>query len=117
MAGWDARPWNTPPSWYFNDPEYTVDGENWGRTPEAFAAHLQAAIDWIDDNPDLATPERLLMIYAWNEFGEGGYIAPTLGDPNGLYLDAVASVTGIPEPATLGLLLLGGLTLLRRRRK
>ena len=92
MAGWDARPWNTPPSWYFNP----------SRTPAAVAAHLQKAIDWIDENPTLATPERLVMIYAWNEFGEGGYIAPTLGDPHGLYLDAIHSVVGSnsvePEP-------------------
>jgi hypothetical protein len=84
MAGWDARPWNTPPSWYFNP----------SRTPGAVAAHLQKAIDWIDNNPALATPERLVMLYAWNEFGEGGYIAPTIGDPDGLYLDAIQSVIG-----------------------
>jgi len=88
MAGWDARPWNTPPTWYFNPT----------RTPEAVGAHLQKAIDWIDDNPTLATPERLVMIYAWNEFGEGGYIAPTMGDPDGLYLDAIKSVVLVPEP-------------------
>lgn len=82
MAGWDARPWDTPPTWYFNPT----------RTPEAVASHLQQAIDWIDDNPTLATPERLVMIYAWNEFGEGGYIAPTVGDPSGLYLEAIKSV-------------------------
>ena len=116
MAGWDARPWDTPASWYFNNPTYMVDGENWGRTPEAFAAHLQAAIDWIDDNPDLATPERLLMIYAWNEFGEGGYLVPTIGDPDGLYLDAIKSVV-IPEPATLAVLALGGTAALLRRRR
>ncbi len=88
MAGWDARPWNTPPTWYFNPT----------RTPDAVGAHLQKAIDWIDDNPTLATPERLVMIYAWNEFGEGGYITPTVGDPDGLYLDAIKSVVLVPEP-------------------
>ena len=87
MAGWDARPWNIPPSWYFNPT----------RTPEAVGAHLQQAIDWIDANPTLATPERLVMIFAWNEFGEGGYIVPTLGEPNGLYLDAIQAVVLIPE--------------------
>lgn len=85
MSGFDARPWNTPPSWHFNNPAL-------GHTPAAFGAHLQNAIDWIDTNPTLATPERLVMIYAWNEFGEGGYIAPTVGDPNGLYLDAIRAV-------------------------
>ena len=91
MAGWDARPWGTPPSWYFNDPA-------WGHTPAAVGAHLQKAIDWIDANPTLATPERLVMIFAWNEFGEGGYLTPTLGDPNGLYLDAIKAVVGVSPP-------------------
>ena len=90
MAGWDARPWNTPPSWYFNPT----------RTPAAVGAHLQKAIDWIDANPALATPERLVMVYAWNEFGEGGYITPTVGDPNGLYLDAIEAVV-MPSQSSL----------------
>jgi len=88
MSGWDARPWNTPPTWYFNPT----------RTPAAVGAHLQKAIDFLDDNPTLATPERLVMIYAWNEFGEGGYITPTVGDPTGLYLDAIKSVVSPPPP-------------------
>ena len=90
MGGWDARPWNTPPTWYFNP----------SRTPAAVAAHLQKAIDWIDANPSRATPERLVMLYAWNEFGEGGYIAPTIGDPDGAYLDAIRSV--VMSPTTGG---------------
>jgi len=94
MSGWDARPWDTPPSWYFNNPAL-------GHTPDAFAAHLQKALDWIDDNPTLATAERLVMVYAWNEFGEGGYIAPTVGDPDGLYLDALKSVVLVPDPDIL----------------
>ena len=43
--------------------------------------------------------ERIALIYAWNEFGEGGYIAPTKGDPDGKYLQALRSVvmpTGQP---------------------
>jgi hypothetical protein len=60
----------TPPTWYFNPT----------RIPGTVSAHLQKAIDWIDENRALATPTRLVMLYAWNEFGEGGYIAPTVGD-------------------------------------
>ena len=35
------------------------------------------------DNLGLPTPagrQRLFLIYAWNEFGEGGMVAPTRGD-------------------------------------
>jgi hypothetical protein len=30
----------------------------------------------MDKHPDKTTPQRLLLIYAWNETGEGGYFAP-----------------------------------------
>ena len=77
--------------WYFPDPP---DGNH---TPAAFAAHVQDAITWMNNHPSKTTAEKIMMLYAWNEYGEGGYIAPTLGDPNGLYLDALASVLGVPN--------------------
>jgi hypothetical protein len=46
----------------------------------------------MDQHPEQTTKERLVLIYAWNEFGEGGYIAPTKGDPQGQYLRALKSV-------------------------
>jgi hypothetical protein len=86
-AGWDKRPWEGPdglnqkPGWYFPD-----------RTPEAFGRFLASAIDWMDRHPTHTTKERLVLIYAWNEFGEGGYIAPTKDDPKGAYLKALKSI-------------------------
>ncbi|HEY3320636.1 MAG TPA: glycoside hydrolase family 99-like domain-containing protein [Planctomycetota bacterium] len=83
-AGWDKRPWEGPKGlnqkegWYFPD-----------RTPEAFAAYVSSAIEWMDKHPEQATKERMLLIYAWNELGEGGFIAPTKGDPEGKYLKAM----------------------------
>jgi hypothetical protein len=64
--------------WYFPD-----------RTPGQFARALESAIEWMDRHPDQATAERIVLLYAWNEFGEGGYLAPTKGDPEGAYLKAV----------------------------
>ena len=46
----------------------------------------------MDRHPDQATTERRVLLYAWNEFGEGGYLAPTKGDPEGAYLKAVKQV-------------------------
>ncbi len=86
-AGWDKRPWEGPqglnqkPGWYFPD-----------RTPAAFGQFVQSAIDWMDRHPEQTTKERLVLVYAWNEFGEGGYIAPTKGDPQGQYLKTLKSV-------------------------
>jgi len=92
-AGWDKRPWegptglNQPEGWYYPD-----------RSPEQFAGFLRDAVTWMDEHPQQTTAERIILIYAWNEFGEGGYLAPTLGDPNGAYLSAIRSVV-IPELA------------------
>ena len=86
-AGWDKRPWEEPTGlnqkagWYHPD-----------RTPEQFAAFLRDAVVWMDKHPDQTTAERLVLVYAWNELGEGGYIVPTKGDPNGNYLKAMRSV-------------------------
>ena len=86
-AGWDKRPWEGPrglnqkPGWFFPD-----------RTPTAFRQFLQSAVDWMDQHPQQTTKERLVLIYAWNEFGEGGYIAPTEADRDGEYLKAVKAV-------------------------
>ncbi|MCL5271515.1 MAG: glycoside hydrolase family 99-like domain-containing protein [bacterium] len=81
-TGWDRRPVETglPPEkqsvWYLD------------RTPEAMGDFIRLGLRWLDEHPDKATPQRLLMLYAWNENGEGGYLTPT--DADGCaYLEAV----------------------------
>ena len=104
-VGWDKRPWEgdrglgQKPGWYFPD-----------RTPEQLAAALESAIAWMDQHPDQTTAERIVLLYAWNEFGEGGYLAPTKNDPDGAYLKAVKRVvqrTGKGNPKAKRILLLG----------
>jgi len=86
-AGWDKRPWEGPAGlkqaagWYYPD-----------RTPEQFAACLREAGAWMEKHPEQTTAERLVLVYAWNEFGEGGHIAPTKGDPDAKYLKALRSL-------------------------
>jgi hypothetical protein len=78
-AGVDYRPWEGPPpegtggpsSWYFPD-----------NTPDLFKSFLADAVRWMDNNPTKATKERIILVYAWNELGEGGYLVPTKGDPD-----------------------------------
>lgn len=92
-VGWDKRPWEgerglgQKPGWYFPD-----------RTPEQLATALESAIVWMDQHPDQTTAERIVLLYAWNEFGEGGYLAPTKGDPEGAYLKAVKQVVEGAKP-------------------
>jgi hypothetical protein len=89
-AGWDKRPWEGPNGnnvkggWYFPD-----------STPELFGNFLKDAIQWMDDNPTKTTKERIMLIYAWNELGEGGYLVPTKGDPDAAKLKMIVT-TQVP---------------------
>lgn len=88
MAGWDPRPWNGTES-------VTGDLMWYSRTPQDFASFVGAAITWVNSNPQLR-PEPLpapplVLIEAWNEFGEGSHMLPTAGDGT-MYGDALAAM-------------------------
>lgn len=73
-AGDDARPRILDPvPWGF----YRSNWWSQEPTPEELGANVKQALDWIDANPTF-DPARLVIIYAWNEFDEGGWICPTL---------------------------------------
>ncbi|MFN4132224.1 MAG: glycoside hydrolase family 99-like domain-containing protein [Caldimicrobium sp.] len=75
MSGWDPRPrGENPPPWATK--EYIKKaGEVYflGPTPEDISQHVRKAINWAKENNS-----PLIIIYAWNEFDEGGWIMPTL---------------------------------------
>jgi len=48
-------------------------------SPAQVAKLLTDALKFIDNNPT-ACPHKLAIIYAWNEYDEGGWIAPVMGD-------------------------------------
>ena len=81
-VGWDKRPWEDPA----NPATHAVYYPD--RTPAQVADFVTRAVRWMDDHPDKTPKERILLLYAWNENGEGGYLTPTkgLGDA---YLKAV----------------------------
>ncbi|MBI5684298.1 MAG: glycoside hydrolase family 99-like domain-containing protein [Verrucomicrobia bacterium] len=103
-AGWDTRPRNErPPSWM---PEVTATPDSTPpdqqkplidsvtATPDELAAHLREAVEWTQRNHDI-NPSRAIIIYAWNEHDEGGWLTPTWtadGKPNTARLDAIRSV-------------------------
>lgn len=84
MAGWDRRPrYLRPVSW---ETRYKA-GEGYERcylpgTPEQVAEHIGRSVDWLKANPN-RDGVHLSLIYAWNEYDEGGWIAPTLPPPRG----------------------------------
>jgi hypothetical protein len=58
--------------------------------PDELAAHLERSLRWVEGHPE-ATPARVVLIYAWNEFDEGGWICPTL-EHGSDRLDAIGKV-------------------------
>jgi hypothetical protein len=77
--GWDARPWRGDRALVRT-----------GRTPERFGDMLRRARAFADRYP-LAGGRKLVLIEAWNEFGEGEAIEPHRGW-GFAYLDAVRAV-------------------------
>ncbi len=48
-----------------------------GRTPAQFACYAAAARRWVDTHAKHTVKEKMVLLYAWNETGEGGAIIPT----------------------------------------
>ncbi len=98
-AGWDMRPrLEHPVSWMPGaaqaDPTPAAAQkpliDNVTATPAELAKHLQDAIEWTQTNRDL-NPANAIIIYAWNENDEGGWLIPTLSEGTAR-LDAIAKV-------------------------
>jgi hypothetical protein len=82
-TGWDMRPWEKPDLPAERQSVYYPD-----RTPQAVGQFVERAVNWLDRHPDRTLRERLVLLYAWNENGEGGYLTPTKADGDA-YLKAV----------------------------
>ena len=63
-----------------------------GPRPAQLISHGEPHMDrWMDANPDRTTKERLVLLYAWNENGEVGYLTPTKSEGDA-YLKAIHAV-------------------------
>lgn len=79
IVGWDKRPWFENENFIYYD----------RKTPKLFYRFLKDAVDFTYDRK----PEYpAIMIYAWNELGEGGYLVPTKGDRRAKYLKQVKKI-------------------------
>jgi hypothetical protein len=96
MAGWDRRP----------RVEHPVPWESWQKpgagletytvapTPRELAGHIGEAMGWAEARPKQC-PAQTVIVYAWNEHDEGGWLCPTLGadgSPDASRLKAVAEM-------------------------
>jgi hypothetical protein len=94
--GWDPTP-RLPPDQPHTGKMYPDTAVMTGNTPERFKSALQDAKTRADQLPE---GRRIVTIYAWNEWTEGGYLEPEAS--TGMkYLEAVREVFG-PPPTTKG---------------
>ncbi|MGV3754212.1 MAG: hypothetical protein ACO1QS_02375 [Verrucomicrobiota bacterium] len=81
MSGWDRRP-------RVERPVFWEQNQGWGADigrfyqppkPEELAQHVRKAVAWTRSHPTNAEAQTII-IYAWNEHDEGGWLCPTLGE-------------------------------------
>lgn len=92
-AGWNPRPWAHPKAAAHHRTFFAFP------TRKEFTDELKAVEDALSNNPSLGLPwkdgtqQKAFTVYAWNEFGEGGIVAPTKG--NGyMMLECIKNVFG-----------------------
>ncbi|MDR3571112.1 MAG: hypothetical protein P4L81_02850 [Candidatus Pacebacteria bacterium] len=78
MAGWDRRPRVEHPVPWEPSQKPLVGMENYFQagTPQEIAQQVSAALAWISAQP-LEHQAPAILIYAWNENDEGGWLIPT----------------------------------------
>lgn len=76
-VGYDMRPWATDhPTLPASDFWYT------GVTAQRIAEQLQSMILWGKTNQTELLTDNLMVMYAWNEYGEGAWLTPSVGSGN-----------------------------------
>ena len=96
MAGWDYRPRVlNPVSWESYQLKKDADQYYYtSGTPDELAAHIGRGVSWFKKHPGKHGTE-LVLVYAWNEIDEGGWLMPALPPPDGegaARLDALRKV-------------------------
>jgi hypothetical protein len=94
-TGWDKQPRkDNPVSWEKGDSYHQQNVFPSAATPAEIAAHLQRALAFVQENPRVCVANAII-IYAWNEHDEGGWLEPTWtanGRPNTDRIDALARI-------------------------
>jgi len=94
-TGWDKRPrQDHPVSWETNDSYHAQKVFPSQATPAEISAHLGCAVSFVKVNPRICEVNAII-IYAWNEHDEGGWLAPTRGSdgkPDTSRIDATRKI-------------------------
>jgi hypothetical protein len=96
MTGWDRRTRvMNPVSWESFHTQKDAEQYYFKRgTPSEIAAHIGRGVSWFEKHPGKNGTE-LVLVYAWNELDEGGWLVPALPPPDGegaARLDALGKV-------------------------
>lgn len=95
-SGFDNRPrYYNPPFWGGGSTNYIA-----APTPVELGNLLANALNWTSTNQSACCPANTIILYAWNEHDEGGWICPTLNTndwltPDVSRLDAISTVLGM----------------------
>jgi len=71
---WDPRPWSKGSKYYAEAPSYT------GYSAESVYNSVKHVVNWVNNHPQYVTREKLAILYAWNEYGEGAWLTPSAND-------------------------------------
>lgn len=97
-TGWDCRPYYLDPPPWGPDPDPGCANYFQMATPNEIADELSSAISYVQANPSRFQANTVL-VYAWNELDEGGWIVPLLPQNGGTArLDAIAQVIHASSP-------------------
>lgn len=98
VLGWDHRPrlmnhvsWE---HWYDKE---TMDNFVKAGSPSELAAHIGRNLDWLKKNPN-SDGVNLMLIYAWNECDEGGWLIPSLPEPRGQGTQRIDALRKVLRP-------------------
>jgi hypothetical protein len=81
MTGWDRRPRIEKPVFWEHNQGWDADMERFYQQPkpEEIGQHVRKAVEWTRQHPAIAEAQAVI-IYAWNEHDEGGWLCPTRGE-------------------------------------
>jgi hypothetical protein len=90
-AGWNPKPWRDP------RPSFSLPNrKQWERELIQVADDLKSCEKMGLPLPD-GGRRKMFTIYAWNEFGEGGFVAPTKGEGS-MKLEVIRELFGGASP-------------------
>lgn len=73
---WDPRPWANGKNSYDKAPYFV------GYSEKSVYKSVSELIKWMYRNPGKTTADKVALLYAWNENGEGAYLTPSKKGPN-----------------------------------